>query len=264
MNLYWIYDVPTTVFALLVIGGIVALSLAGLLVTRPIARRFFGPAPGYNDLVGDIMQAASAFYGITLGLIAVGAWSASGDAESKVGREAAELAGLYRDVSCLPDPARTDLQEILRRYARYVIDEAWPLQREGKVPQGGVPIMGEFMARIRLFKPADAAEQVFMQEVFHQYNQFYGARRLRLQAVQGGMPAVLWVVVFAGAAITIALMWCFVMERTRVHALFVGLLAALLALLIFITAAMDNPFRGAFGLGPEAYELTYDQLMKPH
>jgi hypothetical protein len=58
-------------------------------------------------------------------------------------------------------------------------------------------------------------------------------------------------------------MWCFVLASLRVHALFTALIAALLALLIFITAAMDNPFRGSFGLGPDAYELTYQQLMKP-
>lgn len=208
------------------------------------------------------MQAAAAFYGITLGPIAVGAWSASREAEDKVAGEAAELAGLYRDVSCLPDPVRGELQDILRRYTCYTIDEAWPLQRAGKVPGKGVGIMTELTAALARFEPRNGAGEVLMQECFDQFNRFHAARRLRLQAVESGLPAVLWVVVFAGAAITIGMMWCFVMASTRVHALFVGLLAALLALLIFITAAMDNPFRGAFGLGAEPFELTYEQLMQ--
>lgn len=265
MQMYWIYNLPTWAFASLVIGGFVALSLVGLAVTRPMARKFFGDgdAGNKNELVGDVMQSASALYGITLGLIAVGAWSASGDADAKVGKEATELAALYRDVSCLPEPISEDLKVILRRYTRYVIDEAWPLQREGKVPEGAVSLMGEFTQTLKKFKPADAAEQVFMSEAFTQFNRFYEARRQRLQAVNSGMPALLWYVVFAGAAITIGLMYGFVIERLRVHALFVGLLSCLVGLLIFITAAMDNPFRGAFGLSAEPYEMAYRQLMEP-
>ena len=37
----------------------------------------------------------------------------------------------------------------------------------------------------------------------------------------------------------------------------------LLGLLIFLLAAMDNPFRGEIGVGPEAFELAYKQLMQP-
>ena len=41
------------------------------------------------------------------------------------------------------------------------------------------------------------------------------------------------------------------------------LVRALLGLLIFLLAAMDQPFRGEISVGPEAFEMVYDQLMKP-
>jgi len=31
----------------------------------------------------------------------------------------------------------------------------------------------------------------------------------------------------------------------------------------FLLAAMDNPFRGRISVGPEAFEMAYEQLMKP-
>jgi hypothetical protein len=34
-------------------------------------------------------------------------------------------------------------------------------------------------------------------------------------------------------------------------------------MMIFLLAAMDHPFRGELSVGPEAFELVYDQLMKP-
>ena len=39
--------------------------------------------------------------------------------------------------------------------------------------------------------------------------------------------------------------------------------SGLLGLLMFLVAAMDNPFRGEISVGPEAFELVYEELMKP-
>jgi hypothetical protein len=40
------------------------------------------------------------------------------------------------------------------------------------------------------------------------------------------------------------------------------LASSLIGLLIFLTAAMDNPFRGEVSIGPDAFVVVYDQLMK--
>jgi hypothetical protein len=47
-----------------------------------------------------------------------------------------------------------------------------------------------------------------------------------------------------------------------VHAIQVSFLAAFIGLVIFMTVALDRPFCGDLGLGPEPYQLVYDQLMK--
>ena len=39
--------------------------------------------------------------------------------------------------------------------------------------------------------------------------------------------------------------------------------SGVLGLLIFLLAAMDNPFRGQISVGAEAFEMVYEQLMKP-
>ena len=41
------------------------------------------------------------------------------------------------------------------------------------------------------------------------------------------------------------------------------LLALFIWIIIFIIFALDRPFRGDLGLQPDAYQLIYDQLMKP-
>lgn len=261
MNLSWVYDLPSGMFAGLVIVACVAVSVGGLLMTRRAAVRLMGPAPGQNDLVGDILQAAGVFYGITLGLITVGAWTSYSEVEETVSREAAALGALFRDAECLPEPARSDLRGTLKEYTKQTIEVAWPAQRKGVTPSGGMKYMEGFQARLVRFKPADAGEQVVMQGLFEQYNTMTELRRLRLDRVTAGMPAVMWIVVIAGAMVNLVLLWCLVMEKTRVHVLLVVLLATLVALLIFLTAALDRPFRGQVGVGSEAFELIYEQVM---
>jgi hypothetical protein len=41
-----------------------------------------------------------------------------------------------------------------------------------------------------------------------------------------------------------------------------GITSFFLATLIALVAAMDNPFRGEVSIGPDAFQLIYDQLMK--
>ena len=57
-------------------------------------------------------------------------------------------------------------------------------------------------------------------------------------------------------------MWLFVVENKRLHDLLTTMLAALLRLLVFLLAIMDFPFRGDYGVGPDSFELIYDQLMQ--
>jgi hypothetical protein len=47
-----------------------------------------------------------------------------------------------------PQPKRSELEALLRDYTRYVIDEAWPLQRKGIVPAGAVKRVADFQASL--------------------------------------------------------------------------------------------------------------------
>jgi hypothetical protein len=106
----------------------------GILVLRPLVRKWLHHEPGLNSTLGDYLQYFGVIYGLLLGLLAVGAYQNHADAEKSVVTEAAGLAALYRDVSGYPDPYRTDLRTLVREYARSTIEDAWPQQRRGILP----------------------------------------------------------------------------------------------------------------------------------
>ena len=66
-----------------------------------------------------------------------------------------------------------------------------------------------------------------------------------------------------GAVLNIALTWFFDMRSHRMHVWMTIMFSGFLGLMIFLLADMDYPFRGEISVGPEAFELVYEQLMKP-
>jgi hypothetical protein len=203
------------------------------------------------------------FYGLAVALIAVSVWQTYSDTSKVVSEEATELAALYRDVSSYPEPVRPQLQNELREYTRYVIEEAWPLQRRGKVPGSGVERMNRFQSVLDKFEPVTEGQKLLHAETLHAYNEMIKARRLRLDAVNTGLPAVMWAVIVIGAFIGLSASFFFRVEDSRLQGIQVLLLATFIGLIIFMIFALDRPFRGDLGVRADPYQLIYDQLMKP-
>src|SRR4030095_5461452 len=157
--LYLIYDLPPLAVVGAFAASFVAICWAAIILSRPIVQSRFHRQPGLNELVGDFLQYFGVIYGLLLGLLAVATYQNLSDVEKVVGSEASSLAALYRDVGSYPEPARSELQGLLRDYTRYVIDEAWPLQKKGLVPAGGVKKVAAFWERLASFQPETKAEE---------------------------------------------------------------------------------------------------------
>jgi hypothetical protein len=263
MSLYWIYDLPNTGLCLLTIAVFTGFSLIGLFASRPIVRRILRESPAHNDIVSFFFSGIGVFYGLALGLIAVGTWENYSGVDGLVSKEAAALAGLYRDFDVYPSPMRQKQEAALRDYTRQVIEKEWPAHRRGEAPEDVTLVLDAIENDLLTFEPTKESEKIGHAEVLHSLDEVVDLRRLRLQSVTGGLPAALWSVVIVGAWLTVALTYLFWVENVRLHAILVGLLATFIALLVFLTAAMDNPFRGEFSVSPDAFRAVLDNVMKP-
>jgi hypothetical protein len=263
MNIYWLYALPTWLFGILTIAIFMLTGVGGMFATRKWVRGLHFEDHSHNDIVGFFLGAVTVFYGVTLGLMSVGAWTTHTDAEMKVAQEAASLAALYRDVSSYPVESRTELQDDLRNYTREVIDVGWPAQRKGIIPSGGIELLDAFQKKIVVFEPLSEGQKMLHAETYQEYDRLVEFRRMRLQSVTGGLSATLWFMLLGGAFICIAITWFFYMRNQSMHFWMTVLLSALLGLLIFELATIDNPFRGGMSVSPDAFVSVYEQLMKP-
>ncbi|HEV7396369.1 MAG TPA: hypothetical protein VGN86_07640 [Pyrinomonadaceae bacterium] len=258
-----LFDIPLLISGPAIILVLCLFALTGMMVVRRRVLPRLRVDEGNSDFTGAMLQSIMVFYGLAVALIAVSVWQTYSDTSGIVSQEATALATLYRDVSSYPEPARPMLQNGLRDYVQSTITEAWPQQHIGRVPKNGVELMNRFQATLFAFEPATESQKLLHAETLRAYNEMIKARRLRLDAVGAGLPKVMWTVIVLGAFIGLSASFFFRVEDPRLQGIQVLLLAIFIGLIIFMILALDRPFRGDLGIGPEPYQLIYDQLMKP-
>jgi Protein of unknown function (DUF4239) len=258
----WIYDIPRWGGTFLFAAVFVGFTWLGLVLIRPWVRRHAADQPDWDALIGAILAAFVVFYGITLALIAVSSYQSFAAANQVVGREAATLGTLYRAVSNYPEPIRGELQTMLRDYTRYVIEEAWPAQKRGDIPEGGTVRVTAFEEKLLSFQPQTRAEEILHAETLREFDEFVDYRHQRQESLSTGLPDVLWFVVGVGAVVNAVLTCLFDVKRLSVHLLLAGLMSLFVSQMVFMIVAMDKPFRGEVTVGSDDFQLMQRSLME--
>lgn len=210
-----------------------------------------------------VMQASFVLFGLVAALTAVSVWQRYEDVSGMVSAEASSIAGLYRDLGGYPQPQRSELQDILSGYTKQVITDAFPAHRSGRTILKGVAWMDRLQEKLFAFEPATESQKALHSETLTAFNRVLEARRQRIHAVASGLPIVVWWALLPGAMGCLVLSLFVPVPDRRQHAVLSACLAGFVAMVLFIIIALDRPFRGAMAITPEAYELVYDQLMKP-
>ena len=257
----WIYYVPNWVFFLCCCGATLIFSLVGLVLLRPWVKRHVSDSAEHNDLVSYFLGVSGVIYGILLGLVAAGVWSNFQTLSGQVDNEATITAALYQDMATYPPAARQLYQQELQAYVRSVIQQDWPAHHRGQVPQASSTRLRKFKNDFFAFVPPDTRLQVVHQQAINQLNELLLAHRLRLRGDQDNLPNLLWWVLILGAAINVAISWFFVTVDATHQTALTCLTALLLGSLLFLTAAMDNPFRGAFSVDASAFDSVLYEMI---
>lgn len=172
----FLFDLPLLITGPAIIGSLCLFAEVGLAVVRRRVLPRLRIREADSEFTGAMMQSVLVFYGLAVALMAVSVSQTYTDVSETISGEATALAALYRDVSSYPEPVRPQLQNELRDYVRYVIEEAWPLRRRGKVPGGGVAHVDRFQAILVGFEPSTEGQRLLHGETLRAYNQMIQAR----------------------------------------------------------------------------------------
>lgn len=257
----FLQGLPLWLLGVVLLAWLVATTLAGLWFFRRHVHPRLDITSQNAHFVAPMMQSSLLLYSLVAALIAVGVWTRYSDVSAVASAEATAITTLWRDLGGYPEPLDDSMRDIVRDYTRYVIDDAWPQMSRGDVPTEGVDWMDRLQSVLYSFEPVTEGQKILHAETVGAFNELVHERRLRLDAVNGGLPGVLWFVLLGGAVACIALCLFFHAENVRVHAAMLIGLASSLVVVLLVIFALDTPFSGVVSIGPESYELVYDQHM---
>jgi MFS family permease len=251
----WSYDYPTWVLGLAFFAVFLGSSSAGIFVARRTVHSWFH-RPGRsreNEMVGIALANCFLVVGLLLGLVAVATYQNYTAVGDTVDKEASTLAVFAADSAAYPPPYRLMLLVGLNTYVKTTLEQDWPELRHGNVPMAGTKALLAVGKVLLTFEPATENQKILQARSFQSLNNIIELRRNRISLTQLGLPPVLWWVVGFGLFVNLCLIWVQDME-IHVHYVLGAALSLSLGSVVFLTAVLENPFRGQTGVGPESIQ----------
>jgi protein-S-isoprenylcysteine O-methyltransferase Ste14 len=206
-----------------------------------------------NNVAGFIYAVLGVAYAVLLAFVVIAVWEEYKTAQTNVESEANELAGVYFLASQLPEPQRTNVQDLARMYARVVVEEEWPMMEQGQTSPHADSLLRQLRLKLLQFDPRTRGEQVLYERGLTDLHNAIDARRSRLLEVREGIPNLLWVVLVLGGVITVSFTYLFGLKSNLAHALMVAALTLLICGVLFTIGEFNNSFSGPVEIQPDAF-----------
>jgi Protein of unknown function (DUF4239) len=230
-----IEDLPAVVQAILVSVAFATITVGGLYLVR---RRVEAESLRVDhDVAGFTFGVIGAFYGVILAFVIVVVWQRFERANEQVQDESLAVSNLYNLANGLGEPTRTEMQTVLRAYTNHVLNDEWKAMAEYRYAPNPAETQRIWNVLLKV-APKTTEQQVFLDKSVDQMTQLSDLRRLRYVYYSEDLPSVIWIVIYAGCAITLGFSYFFVTRRFRQQAIMYGTFAALIG---GIQSGFQNP-----------------------
>jgi len=259
VSMFWIYELPLWLLALLCIGVTVVLDVAGVLIAR---RREWVLEPAETSAAFAIHAFIGVVYAVSLGLIVVGVQSGYDEVSAAVMREASASSDLFRIMQGVEEPERSQMQTLLESYVDRVMHVEWPAIQHGGSSELAAQTVDSIVRSIFVYEPRSAHAQALYPQLLSDSDDLLDARRTRLYLGSSGVGPVIWFVVAIGAVITLGFTWFFHIPSRRAHVTTSGIAAALVGLMMFLILGLDHPAWGNLSVDPGAFVTVKANIVR--
>jgi hypothetical protein len=244
-----------------VIAAAVAVAVAVMLVVRRRA-----PEGSYfsdGDRASGVFGALATGFSVLLGFIVFLAFSSYDESKTGAETEALVVVQQFETAQFLPPAAGRQLSVELICYGRSVVGQEWP-RMQTRAETGAVNPWGLAMFKtMKGVQPTTPTEQSAYDRWLDQTSTREEARRDRVHASEGVIPAALWRVLYFIAAVIVVYMLFFADsgERAVTQGLLMGSLVAVMVATLLLLSILDNPYRpGVSELRPVAMQQTLELI----
>jgi hypothetical protein len=243
----------------LVWGALVVVGAAAIAVTAMLLVRRRAPEGSYfsdGDRASGVFGVLATGFSVLLGFLAFTSYDQS---RSGAETEALMVVQQVETAQFLPADASDELTGELVCYGRSVVNDEWERMRSGTLGDRVNPWGIELFRTLQAVEPTTAAEQSAYDKWLDQTSTREEARLDRVHGAVGVIPTQLWIVLFFIAAVIFVYVLFFADpgEGPVTQALLMGSAVSVIAALLLLLYALDNPFaEGVGGLDPVAMERS--------
>jgi hypothetical protein len=260
MNFFWLYDFSKWGLYLIIFITFSSFSVLGYLVAKkPLTKYFHSKDIEINDVISHFTGIIGIFFGILIGLVAVGVWENYNSCQEKVDAESGNAMSLYRDCSGLPFQVSKVIKEDIKIYLKNVIKKEWPQSKKGNLPLAAIDDFNKIQQDLILFNPISERDKIVYTLCLDKFSILANSRRERVYATQNGLPPIVWTVTIIGCIVLISISWFFETD-TRLHIVMSLIVGILLSTVMYMIVALDWPFRGTLSIDTGAYKFTLDRI----
>ena len=241
-----------------VVGVSVVLAFAGFLVARRLVS--YDLREAHNSSIAVMFGALYVMYGLIVGFSAYFVAYQYDTAQKVAQGEATSVEEIHRLAEGFPEAKRQEVQTLSEAYVRLVVDEGWPMMREGRVggrrPSGTAKPPRPSLA----FESGTEREDALYSQALTLVADLNEGRSSRLLEVREGIPAILWIVLIVGGVVTVCFTYLLGVQTELLHVVMILAYTLVLALILYAVRALDYPFDGLAQVGPDAFEAALSRM----
>jgi hypothetical protein len=208
---FFLTTLPLWLSAVILIVPTTLLAMAGPVIVR----RYIdvNQLRTNNEVGGFKFATVGVLYAVLLAFAVVVVWEKFNQAESEVAKEAGAAATVFRLTQGVDPERGAAIREATTEYLTSAIASDWPAMESGTQSPATTEALNEIYHAIFKFQSFGTDERLVLAEVLRQVDRISEARRERLVMANGIVPAIIWVVLFGGAFLTIGFTFFFGAEK---------------------------------------------------
>lgn len=213
------------------------------------------------DVIEYMTMMIGVVYAIVLGLAIAGVWEERSAADEWVRQEAQALHEMDERAGVLAPERAAEIRAAVDAYVTQTVGPEWDTMLDsGELTDEGEELLTELRTTIAGTEPATVAEITAYQALLDEAAAVDEARAGRGQSAESTMPAVVWVGLVAGGAVTVGMVFTLQIQRSGRELLLAGMFSALITFLLFLIWYFDAPYARALGDSTEAFQNFFPGL----
>ncbi len=196
-----------------------------------------------NEIAGFKFATVGVIFAVIVAFAIIVTWEKFAEAQGAVAQEAGAAETLYR-LAAGSDAKVKETREALRSYLKLDVEKDWPAMEEGEGSPEVTEALGSLYASVARLAEGEVRHTALLIEMFKQLDEITHDRRTRLHLASGVVPTIVWIVVFAGAALTVAFAFFFGAANLRAQILMTTFLSLLTFTAVYAVVEINYPFTG--------------------